>query len=77
MNDDHQLACRFDEECRGQVADGLKGRGIHLYPETSPTRYVHSHLAMLSSNLLYMLAAFCQSMGSDILQRECQIMLTF
>ncbi len=71
MNDDHQLACRFDEECRGQVADGLKGRGIHLYPETSPTRYVHSHLAMLSSNLLSMLAAFCQAVGSDILKREC------
>ena len=71
MNDDHHLACRFDEECRGQVADGLKGRGIHLYPETSPARYVHLHLAMLSSNLLSMLAAFCQAMGSDILQREC------
>ncbi len=32
-------SCRFDEECREQVADGLKGRGIHLYPDTTPTRY--------------------------------------
>ena len=31
---------RFDEECREQVADGLKSRGIHLYPDTSPTRYL-------------------------------------
>ncbi len=70
MNDGDQLACRFDEECRGQVADGLKGRGIHLYPETSPTRYVHSHPAMLSFNLLAMLAAFAKQKGSNILQRE-------
>ncbi|CAL5220151.1 g2113 [Coccomyxa viridis] len=28
----------FDEECREQVADGLKGRGVHLYPDTTPTR---------------------------------------
>ncbi|CAL8470802.1 g10344 [Coccomyxa elongata] len=28
----------FDEECRGQVADDLKGRGIHLYPNTTPTK---------------------------------------
>ena len=41
-----KIACRFDEECRGQVADGLKGRGIHLYPETSPTRYQQSHPSM-------------------------------
>ena len=25
------------------MADGLKGRGIHLYPETSPTRYGDMH----------------------------------
>ena len=35
------LCCSFDEECREQVADGLKGRGIHLYPDTTPTRYTH------------------------------------
>lgn len=36
------LGCRFDEECRGHVADDLKGRGIHLYPNTSPTRWLLS-----------------------------------
>ncbi len=36
------LGHRFDEECRGQVAEDLKGRGMHLYPNTSPTRYVNS-----------------------------------
>lgn len=39
------LACSFDEECREQVADGLKGRGIHLYPETSPTRWLSSNIS--------------------------------
>jgi hypothetical protein len=29
---------RFDEECRVCVAEGLKGRGIQLYPDTTPTK---------------------------------------
>ena len=56
-DDDDELPCRFDEECRGQVADGLKGRGIHLYPETSPTRYSRLHLPFFK--LLSILAASC------------------
>ena len=60
--DDDAIACSFDEECRGQVADGLKSRGIHLYPETSPTRYLHLGSSILSfSALSIMLAACCQA----------------
>ncbi|KAK9829865.1 hypothetical protein WJX72_008342 [[Myrmecia] bisecta] len=28
----------FDQECRQQVADNLQGRGIHLHPESKPTK---------------------------------------
>ena len=30
---------RFDEECREQVATNMTGRGLHIYPQTSPTRF--------------------------------------
>jgi hypothetical protein len=30
--------CRFDEECREQVATNMSGRGLHIYPETTPTK---------------------------------------
>ena len=30
--------CRFDEECRAQVADNMRGRGVHIYSETIPIK---------------------------------------
>ena len=32
--------CRFDYECRVQVAENLEKRGVHVHPETSPTKCV-------------------------------------
>ncbi len=29
---------RFDDECREQIATNMSGRGLHIYPETSPTK---------------------------------------
>lgn len=30
--------CRFDEECRAQVAENMRGRGVHIYSETTPIK---------------------------------------
>ena len=32
------LARRFDDECREQIATNMSGRGLHIYPETKPTK---------------------------------------
>lgn len=42
--------CRFDKECRGQVAENMQKRGIHIHAETSPDKYVSLSSARLSAD---------------------------
>ena len=45
------LFYRFDEECRAQVADNMRGRGVHIYSETTPIKYAALHTPFAVPNL--------------------------
>ena len=42
--------CRFDKECRGQVAENMQKRGIHIHAETSPDKCVSLSSARLPAD---------------------------
>ena len=39
----HSVWRRFDEECCTHIQENMEKRGMHVHPETSPTKWASTH----------------------------------